>query len=66
MPRRGEELLTNALQKQIPIALGEVPTANALAEEHVAANDDVLSEKMKAQAARAVPRDMVDVHGRSE
>jgi hypothetical protein len=61
----GKELLANALEKQLSITSREVPTPNPFAEEHVATDDDVLIQEMKAQTARTVPRNMVDAHGRS-
>jgi hypothetical protein len=44
----GKQLLTNARKKHVPVASRQVPTANAFAEEHIAADDDVLIEKVKA------------------
>ena len=43
-----KQLLADALEKHIRVASGQVPTANAFAEEHIAADDDVLIEKVKA------------------
>jgi hypothetical protein len=55
MPRKhsdciieGKQLLANAFEKQLFLASGQVPTANAFAEEHIAADDHVLIEKVKA------------------
>jgi hypothetical protein len=44
----GKQLLTNALEKDVPIASGQVPTTNPFPEEHIATDDDVFIEKVKA------------------
>ena len=45
---------------------GEIPTANALAEKNVAADNDLLIEKMKTQASGTMSRHVVNAHGRTE
>jgi ribosomal protein L19 len=63
---QGQQFLANAIEEEVLVSAGNVPPADTPSKKHVSTNDNLLIDKVKAQAPRAVARHMVDAQWRSE
>jgi hypothetical protein len=63
---QGQQFLADAIEEEVLVSLGKVPPADTLSKKHVSTNDNLLIDKVKAQASRTVARHMVDAQWRSE
>jgi hypothetical protein len=61
-----KQFSANAVKKRLPLTSWKIPTANPFTKEHIPAYNDVLLQKVKAQAAGGVAWDMVETHCRSQ
>jgi hypothetical protein len=59
--RERKNLLADAPEKQLGIAAGQIPSADSAAEEHVAANQQIVSSRIEAKAARAMSGHLEDI-----
>ncbi len=62
----GKQLLPNAFQEQVSIPAGKIPAPDTSTEKNVSADNNLLIQKMKAQAPRAMSRHVVNLHGGAE
>jgi hypothetical protein len=63
---KGKQFAPDPFEKQIPVSARQIPATHTAAEKNVSANNDLLFEKMKAQASGTMPRDVVNPHGRAQ
>jgi hypothetical protein len=63
---QGQQFLANAIEEEVLVPAGKVPSADTPSKKHVSTNDNLLIDKVKAQAPRTVTRHMVDTQWRSE
>ena len=63
---QGKKLASDPAQEKVLVAKRKVPPTDTLAKERVSTDDNVFVQKVKAQAAGAVSRNMVNMQARAE
>ena len=62
----GKQFLPNAFQEQVSIPAGKIPAPDTSTEKNVSADNNLLIQKVKAQASWTMSRHVVNPHGRTE